>query len=151
VRIPPSSEVVLTTQYLPSLANGCVRMVCFDRGDVADGGARAALDKLPWRRPPTRRERSAAAPCDGALHSTACMPPPVHFQRTALGAHSSVACCFPQAFYKMFGHTPVAEMHSIAQGMGMNYIVFDRFALNTFVRLLSAQIVIRCICCFCIS
>lgn len=30
----------------------------------------------------------------------------------------------------MFGHTPVAEMHSIAQGMGMNYIVFDRFALN---------------------
>ena len=56
----------------------------------------------------------------------------------------------PQAFYKMFGHTPVAEMHSIAQGMGMNYIVFDRFALNTFVCLLSAQM-IRYICCFCIS
>lgn len=32
------------------------------------------------------------------------------------------------SFYKLFGHTAVAEMYTIARDMGINYIVFDRYS-----------------------
>merc|ERR1711871_278448 len=43
-------------------------------------------------------------------------------------AENSVLRRRATSFYKLFGHTPVVEMHAIARELGINYIVFDRYS-----------------------